>query len=153
MMIQIIILIFIALIVVEIHNKSLTDTIEIEQQRLDREELRKAWIEEKRNNFEEFKKQIESFAPSQYVNNRDMCKHDCMICYKNRPYQYMTCYNEEFLQVDLDEMSDTTLEEGVTQLLNRNKVYRPYHTHHDYRSDIRDTLREFTVGEIINTFY
>ena len=56
-------------------------------------------------------------------------------------------------QVDIKEVDEDslTLEEGVTKLVKEtHHTYRPYEVN---SFDIRDTLREFTVQDVLNTFY
>lgn len=56
-------------------------------------------------------------------------------------------------QVDIKEVDEDslTLEEGVTKLVKEtHHTYRPYEVN---TFDIRDTLREFTVQDVLNTFY
>ena len=56
-------------------------------------------------------------------------------------------------EVDIKEVDEDslTLEEGVTKLVKEtHHTYRPYEVN---TFDIRDTLREFTVQDVLNTFY
>ena len=83
-------------------------------------------LRRKREAFEKFKAHIEAFK-----NEEDVCD-----------------------KIDIKEVDevDNTFIEGVTALRNNGPKYVPYERPNPL-NDIRNSLSEFTVNDIINTFY
>lgn len=81
---------------------------------------------------------------------------DAKLLFKKRKFEEYKSYIESLNfdeQVDIKEVNEDslTLEEGVTKLVKEtHHTYRPYEVN---SFDIRDTLREFTVQDVLNTFY
>lgn len=81
---------------------------------------------------------------------------DAKLLFKKRKFEEYKSYIESLNfdeQVDIKEVDEDslTLEEGLTKLVKEtHHTYRPYEVN---TFDIRDTLREFTVQDVLNTFY
>lgn len=88
--------------------------------------------------------------------NKRREEFEAKMKFKKRKFEEYKSYIESLNfdeQVDIKEVDEDslTLEEGVTKLVKEtHHTYRPYEVN---TFDIRDTLREFTVQDVLNTFY